>query len=281
MFRHSFSLLFSLIGPVVVAAPAIQAKAIKPAYFLLAGDSTTATQSADGGGWGDGFLNYTLASSSTGHNYGHDGATTASFRAGGDWATVLSGVQSFKSEYTVYVAIQVSEKLLMQRDVVAEGYAKDQKALTRFKFGHNDQKNTSGVTLAQYQQNLQNFATEATSAGATPVSMLVKDNHLAPFQPSPPVLASSPSCTPTSTDHPPSLDPRNAPNPPLLHRHPTSHYREPCTTTQPDHHSCPSCRSALHRPEFQLNALLQRNWPDRQLYLQPEPDRFHTSECAW
>ncbi|KAJ6030889.1 hypothetical protein N7460_011155 [Penicillium canescens] len=32
----------------------------KAPFFILAGDSTTATQSANGGGWGDGFLNTTL-----------------------------------------------------------------------------------------------------------------------------------------------------------------------------------------------------------------------------
>lgn len=43
-----------------------------PPYFLLAGDSTTATQSSNGGGWGDGFLNKTLKSGASGYNYGHN-----------------------------------------------------------------------------------------------------------------------------------------------------------------------------------------------------------------
>lgn len=41
--------------------------------------------------------------------------------------------------------------------------------LTHPKFGHNDQKATSGVTLADYKTNLATFATEAIEAGATPI----------------------------------------------------------------------------------------------------------------
>lgn len=56
-----------------IAAPTrAEAKAALPPYWLLAGDSTTATQSANGGGWGDGFLNKTLKNGATGHNYGHN-----------------------------------------------------------------------------------------------------------------------------------------------------------------------------------------------------------------
>ena len=36
-------------------------------------------------------------------------------------------------------------------------------------FGHNDQKETSGVTLEQYKANLKKFADEVKSAGATPI----------------------------------------------------------------------------------------------------------------
>ncbi|OCL08359.1 carbohydrate esterase family 12 protein [Glonium stellatum] len=124
------------------AYPQIFSKRAVLVYFLLAGDSTTAIQSTGGGGWRNGFLNYTLKSGSSGHNYGHNGATTASFRSGGDWATVLSQVASHKSSYNVYVTIQ---------------------------FGHNDQKNTSGITLEQYTTNLELFAQEAKVAGATPI----------------------------------------------------------------------------------------------------------------
>ena len=162
-----YSLFLSLIA--IVASPLV-AVAAKPAYFLLAGDSTTAIQSANGGGWGDGFLNFTLANGSTGHNYGHDGATTASFRAGGDWATVISQAQNSKSAYTVYVTIQVRGKYpvaLLLRNPEDSMILTDRSLDEQF--GHNDQKNTSGVTLEQYQQNLENFASEAKSAGAIPV----------------------------------------------------------------------------------------------------------------
>lgn len=80
---------------------------VKPAYFLLAGDSTTALQNAGGGGWGAGFLNDTLRAPASGKNYGHDGATTVSFRAGGDWGEVLDQVESHKDIDEVFVTIQV------------------------------------------------------------------------------------------------------------------------------------------------------------------------------
>ncbi|KAF2469243.1 SGNH hydrolase [Lindgomyces ingoldianus] len=113
-------------------------RAERPIYWLLAGDSTTAPN----GGWGDGFLSTTVASGSSGHNYGHSGATTASFRAGSDWGKVVKDIGTYKDKYDVYVTIQ---------------------------FGHNDQKNTSGVSVEEYKTNLKNFASEAKSAGAIPV----------------------------------------------------------------------------------------------------------------
>ncbi|KAL5379860.1 hypothetical protein DPSP01_008142 [Paraphaeosphaeria sporulosa] len=127
----------SLLFSAAVASPLIE-RAAKPIYWLLAGDSTT----APGGGWGDGFLSTTVASGSTGHNYGHSGATTASFRAGGDWGKVITDIGTYKSKYDVYTTIQ---------------------------FGHNDQKETSGVTLDQYKANLLKFAQEVTSAGGQPI----------------------------------------------------------------------------------------------------------------
>ncbi|KAH7378336.1 esterase [Pyrenochaeta sp. MPI-SDFR-AT-0127] len=109
-----------------------------PVYWLLAGDSTTAPR----GGWGDAFLATTVANGSSGHNYGHSGATTKSFRDGGDWAKVIADIATYKKDYRVYVTIQ---------------------------FGHNDQKNTSGVTLADYKTNLGRFADEVKTAGGTPI----------------------------------------------------------------------------------------------------------------
>lgn len=76
----------------------------KPAYFVLAGDSTTAVD----GGWGDGFLNTTLRRPAGGINLGHSGATTVSFRDGGDWAAVLKQVESHTESHEVFVTIQVS-----------------------------------------------------------------------------------------------------------------------------------------------------------------------------
>lgn len=103
----------SLLFSVAIASPIVE-RAAKPIYWLLAGDSTT----APGGGWGDGFLSSTVASGSTGHNYGHSGATTASFRAGGDWGKVIKDIGTYKSKYDVYTTIQVggADKLLTQKD---------------------------------------------------------------------------------------------------------------------------------------------------------------------
>jgi hypothetical protein len=90
------------------AAVPTKHKATKPAAFFLAGDSTTAVINAakTGGGWGDGFL-ATLKNGAIGFNYGHNGATTVSFRNGGDWANVLAGVAANKAKYKPFVTIQV------------------------------------------------------------------------------------------------------------------------------------------------------------------------------
>lgn len=93
---------FTLGLPLVLASP-ISSAAAKPVYWLLSGDSTTAPN----GGWGDAYLSTTVASGSSGHNYGHSGATTASFRAGGDWANVITEIDTNKAKYDVYVTIQV------------------------------------------------------------------------------------------------------------------------------------------------------------------------------
>ncbi|KAF3010691.1 hypothetical protein E8E13_005850 [Curvularia kusanoi] len=123
--------LLSLL-PVAIALPsAIHDLTNEPVYWVLAGDSTTAPD----GGWGDAFLATTVAEDSSGKNYGHSGATTKSFRAGGDWDQVLAEVATHKDDRRVYVTIQ---------------------------FGF-------GVTLADYKTNLANFASEASSAGATPI----------------------------------------------------------------------------------------------------------------
>jgi hypothetical protein len=79
----------------------------KPAYFVLAGDSTT----APGGGWGDGFLSTAVREPAGGINLGHSGATTVSFRNGGDWTTVIEEVRNHTASHEVFVTIQVSHTL--------------------------------------------------------------------------------------------------------------------------------------------------------------------------
>jgi len=138
--------LLNIIGPLLATGQAAAAAAVlpprqteaKPAYFVLAGDSTTAI----GGGWGDGFLETTLLSPASGINLGHSGATTVSFRAGGDWATVLDEIKTHSATHEVFVTIQ---------------------------FGHNDQKEPTGITITDYANNLNAFATEVTEALATPI----------------------------------------------------------------------------------------------------------------
>ncbi|GKZ74335.1 hypothetical protein AnigIFM50267_011834 [Aspergillus niger] len=136
------ALFLILFASVFAFPPVLPRKHDNPPFFLLAGDSTTATQSGSGGGWGDGFISMTLHNGAKGLNYGHDGATTFSFRTGGDWATILSKVQAYKADYQVFVTIQ---------------------------FGHNDQTPASGVSLAEYTNNLEQFARDVKSAGGIPI----------------------------------------------------------------------------------------------------------------
>lgn len=89
------------------ASPLLDKRATtKPAAFFLAGDSTTASPSGSGGGWGDGFIT-TLENGAIGQNFGHNGATTVSFVSGGDWANVLAAVTKNKATYSPFVTIQV------------------------------------------------------------------------------------------------------------------------------------------------------------------------------
>ena len=55
---------------------------------------------------------------------------------------MISAVKSHAADYTPYVTIQ---------------------------FGHNDQKNTSGVSVEQFQANLEVFAKEVLDAGGRPI----------------------------------------------------------------------------------------------------------------
>lgn len=159
----SIPALFTLglsAASIASAAPASHVPRSKPAAFLLAGDSTTAS---GGGmfyfcaydmnrnvdvtnpvltGWGDGFKNYTLKAPAFATNYGHSGATTVSFRAGGDWAKVLADVGKYNKTNSVYVTIQ---------------------------FGHNDQKPAANISLAQYAANLAKFTDEVKALGGVPI----------------------------------------------------------------------------------------------------------------
>ncbi|KAH6637591.1 SGNH hydrolase-type esterase domain-containing protein [Boeremia exigua] len=121
---------------------AVAAPKVKSPAFFLAGDSTTAVQSAGGGGWGDGFLNTTLKKGATGKNFGHNGATTVSFRNGGDWDNVLAAAKSSLEKYSPYVTIQ---------------------------FGHNDQKVDKNISMADLTANLVKFVDEVRAVGATPI----------------------------------------------------------------------------------------------------------------
>ncbi|KAI0097301.1 SGNH hydrolase-type esterase domain-containing protein [Nemania sp. FL0031] len=136
--------LLPLLTTLPFLLPTATSKPVAPKtpYFVLAGDSTTAVQAANGGGWGNGILSF-LRSPAAGVNKGHNGATTKSFVDGGDWDVVKGLVTNYTGAgYEVFVTIQ---------------------------FGHNDQKDTSGVTLEQYQTNLVNLAEDVWSLGGTPL----------------------------------------------------------------------------------------------------------------
>ncbi|KAI9690665.1 MAG: hypothetical protein M1820_009925 [Bogoriella megaspora] len=136
----SFQTLISL--GVAVSIANARPQAAKPPAFFLAGDSTTAKQSTGGGGWGDGFINDTLTNGAMGKNFGHNGATTVSFRNGGDWSRVLGNASASAGSYSPYITIQ---------------------------FGHNDQKPTANIPIAQFTANLVQFVKDAKAVGATPI----------------------------------------------------------------------------------------------------------------
>ncbi|KAI1740213.1 SGNH hydrolase-type esterase domain-containing protein [Xylaria scruposa] len=123
------------VGVTAAAAAASTQQRAKPPAFFLAGDSTTAVD----GGWGNGLL-ATLVEPAWGLNFGLSGATTKSFVDRGYWANVTSHLKENVDEFECFVTIS---------------------------FGHNDQKEGSGVTFAQYQQNLIKFANEVKSLGGT------------------------------------------------------------------------------------------------------------------
>jgi hypothetical protein len=151
------AILLAIGTSTLAAANAHDPRAAHDAYWLLAGDSTTAPK----GGWGDAFLSTAVASGSSGHNYGHSGATTNSFRSA-DWSKVIRDIGTYKSQYNVYVTIQVSCSSTHKGSVMGRCSDSGQ-------FGHNDQKAASGITIADYKSNLARFASEVISSGATPI----------------------------------------------------------------------------------------------------------------
>ena len=142
MMGYSSTRLFAALVSLAACGIAAPAHQPKPPFFLLAGDSTTAVQSEGGGGWGDGFLNTTLHHGASGINYGHNGATTVSFREGGDWDQVLRAAEDSLSEYRPYVTIQ---------------------------FGHNDQKAAKNISIDEFTANLERFVEEVRAVPAVPV----------------------------------------------------------------------------------------------------------------
>lgn len=134
------------------AVPAVVMKAPKT-VFLLSGDSTTATQKPpSGGGWGDGFKNWTMSDTSVAYNYGHNGATTGSFIGGGDWNKVLNQTSYYAQQNaTVYVTIQ---------------------------FGHNDMKQVNYTE--KYRQNLIRMVGDVKSHSGIPVST-TRSLYIYPF----------------------------------------------------------------------------------------------------
>lgn len=101
--------LFQVVSAVPFASHGDNVTSARPPAFFLAGDSTTAVQSSNGGGWGVGFLS-TLKTPAWGTDYGLNGATTVSFVKRGRWADVISSVQNSTADYDVYVTIQVSNE---------------------------------------------------------------------------------------------------------------------------------------------------------------------------
>lgn len=123
----------------------------KPPFFILVGDSTTApiqpwkeTKPPGGGGWGDGFLE-TLKKDmgATGVNLGRNGQTTVSYRENGFWKEVVATVGKKTGAFDVFVSLQL---------------------------GHNDQKTAKGISLTQFEENLERMVEELKKLGANVVS---------------------------------------------------------------------------------------------------------------
>lgn len=131
----SFAFLLTLAANLVSGTPV--ARAHKPPFFFLIGDSTVAVD----GGWGNGFLSY-LKDPAEGENRGKSGSTTVSWKTSGRWSSLLQGISDTKADYEPIVTVQ---------------------------FGHNDQKS---FTIEEFGGNLSSIAVDLKAAGATPVGYI-------------------------------------------------------------------------------------------------------------
>ncbi|WAO93522.1 SGNH-hydro domain-containing protein [Fusarium falciforme] len=130
--KFSSVLLVTLLG----CSQAAPARDEKPPYLILTGDSTVAVN----GGWGNGLLSI-LRDGADGVNRAKSGATTVSFRKD-RWADVLLDIEEHRGDYRPVVTIQ---------------------------FGHNDQKESAGISLEEFKSNLEDLADEVREAGGTPI----------------------------------------------------------------------------------------------------------------
>jgi len=138
--------LATLLFPVIITAvPTTRADLRRhtpnPPAFWLAGDSTTAALNAGGGGWGLGFLR-TVTNKAIGTDAGYDGDTTVSFVAQGAWGNIIDAVNRTKMYFDPYVTIQ---------------------------FGHNDQKASANISIAEYTSNLASMGQQVQAVGGTPI----------------------------------------------------------------------------------------------------------------
>ncbi|EKD16796.1 uncharacterized protein L3040_006298 [Drepanopeziza brunnea f. sp. 'multigermtubi'] len=124
------------IPDIFVQVLALASIVLADSVFLLAGDSTT----HEPGGWGDGFLNYTLEPAAFGFNYGASGAISTTYLQGSNFSQILRQIAEYKSTASVFVT---------------------------FQFGHNDQKVPE--YKAAFNGTVYKFVDEITTAGATPI----------------------------------------------------------------------------------------------------------------
>ncbi|CAG9950932.1 unnamed protein product [Clonostachys rosea f. rosea IK726] len=134
-FFKSILVLSALAQAALTGRAEEQAAALSP-YFVTTGDSTVATA----GGWGDGFV--PLLRSPAGGGATLPRAVPRRSRSG----RRASGTRRYR---------------LGDRKGSSE-------VIVTVQFGHNDQKDTSGITPAQFKANLKTMVGEVKAAGGTP-----------------------------------------------------------------------------------------------------------------